>query len=94
MRDLLRAAARGYYGGERARGGAFDSMPYVGLALGLVRDGAGDDNRPDVAGAIARIDAYVERLRQARAAIVRLAEGVDGAVDPGDVPDLDVQDDA
>lgn len=93
MRDLLRAAARGYYGGERVRGGAFDSMPYVGLALGLVRDGAGDENHPDVAGALGRIDAYVERLRRVRAAILRLAEGVE-EWDDGDAPDLDVQEEA
>jgi hypothetical protein len=76
LSDVLRTASRAYYGGERERGGFYDTMPCIGLALGLIREGAGpDENRPDVAGAVAVLDGYIERLRKVRDAVERLARG-------------------
>ena len=72
LRQVLDAATTAYYGGERDRSSIWDRMPRIGGALGLVRDGAGsDEGSADVAGAVAAIDGYIERLMRVRTALTQ-----------------------
>lgn len=79
LRDLLKVASLSYHGGRGGWGDQkdfYDSMPCVGLALALVRVGAGkDENHPDIAGARQAVAEYVRRLQRVEEALGRLESG-------------------